>query len=96
MNLGESRCISAMDPGEFWCISAIYQVDMGMSYAELADLGTCRKVEHCGPLSMYRTLVERWKGRPLTPSIRAKVQPDGHEEAVAQKARRATIQRETR
>jgi len=45
--------------------------DMGMSYDELGDLGYCRKVEHCGPLSCYLKLRQRWNdGRRITPSIR--------------------------
>merc|ERR1719386_474709 len=34
--------------------------DMGMSYEELGDLGYCRKVEHCGPLSTFLKLRQRW------------------------------------
>jgi len=46
--------------------------DMGMSYEELGDLGYCRKVEHCGPLSTFLKLRSRWSdGREITPSIRA-------------------------
>ena len=45
--------------------------DMGMSYDELADLGHCRKVEHCGPLSTFLKLRQRWNdGRHLSASIR--------------------------
>ena len=45
--------------------------DMGMSYSELADLGHCRKVEHCGPLTTFLKLRQRWNdGRRITPSIR--------------------------
>ena len=45
--------------------------DMGMSYEELGDLGYCRKVEHCGPLSTFLKLRQRWAdGRRITPSIR--------------------------
>lgn len=56
--------------------------DMGMSYAELGDLGHCRKVLHCGPLSTYLKLRDMWKhktgewkspddnDKAITPSIR--------------------------
>ena len=45
--------------------------DMGMSYAELGDLGHCRKVEHCGPYTTFLKLRKRWDdGRRITPSIR--------------------------
>merc|ERR1740123_1917080 len=75
------------------------ELDMGMSYAELGDLGFCRKVEHCGPLSTYLKLrtkwahkTEDWKSpadndRAITPSIRVKVQPTTFEEKVAQKVK---------
>jgi NAD+ synthase (glutamine-hydrolysing) len=46
--------------------------DMGMTYDELGDLGYCRKVEKCGPLSTFLKLRDRWNdGRELSPSIRA-------------------------
>ena len=62
---------------------------MGMSYDELGDLGTLRKVEHCGPLSTFHKLRERWQGRQITPSIRATGAraPSTHDEIVAQKVR---------
>jgi len=73
--------------------------DMGMSYEELGDLGFCRKVEHCGPLSTYLKLrtkwahkTEDWKSpddncRAITPSIRVKEQPKTFDEKVAQKVK---------
>ena len=64
--------------------------DMGMSYAELADLGHCRKVEHCGPLSTYLKLRRTWAGRALTRSIRAAGEDQSawsHERRVAQKVK---------
>ncbi len=33
---------------------------MGMSYAELKEYGTLRKIERAGPLSMYKRLVAIW------------------------------------
>merc|ERR1712110_86318 len=56
--------------------------DMGMSYQELGDLGHCRKVEHCGPLSTFLKLRNMWahktgewkspadNDKAITPSIR--------------------------
>lgn len=56
--------------------------DMGMSYAELGDLGHCRKVEHLGPLSAFLKLRTMWAHKTgewsspednetaITPSIR--------------------------
>ena len=63
--------------------------DMGMSYAELGDLGKCRKVEHCGPLSAFNKLRHKWEGQKLTASKRAKGDkaPVTHDEQVAQKVK---------
>jgi len=58
------------------------EADMGMSYAELGDLGHCRKVEHMGPLSAFLKLRTMWAHKTsdwkspadnetaITPSIR--------------------------
>lgn len=65
------------------------ETDMGISYAELADLGTLRKVEHCGPLSTFLRLRNQWQGRTITPSVRATGDkaPKTHDEEVAQKVK---------
>mmetsp|Transcript_70689 Transcript_70689/g.229694 ORF Transcript_70689/g.229694 Transcript_70689/m.229694 type:complete len:742 (-) Transcript_70689:60-2285(-) len=65
------------------------EVDMGMSYDELGDLGFCRKVEKCGPLSTYLKLRNRWADKTLTPSIRATGDkaPKTKDEQVAQKVK---------
>ena len=57
---------------------------MGMSYAELGDLGKCRKVEHCGPMSAFTKLRHTWRGKSLTPSKRKRKdeQPVSHDEQV--------------
>ena len=34
--------------------------DMGMTYAELSRFGQLRKMEQCGPVSMFERLVEEW------------------------------------
>merc|ERR1719215_1159301 len=66
--------------------------DMGMSYDELGDLGHCRKVEHCGPLSTFLKLRSMWAHKTeewrspadnntaITPSIRVSVQPKTFDE----------------
>ncbi|EFP74450.1 glutamine-dependent NAD(+) synthetase [Puccinia graminis f. sp. tritici] len=36
------------------------EVDMGMTYDELSIYGRLRKVEKCGPYSMFRRLVQDW------------------------------------
>jgi len=65
------------------------EVDMGMSYDELGDLGTLRKVEHCGPYSTFLRLRHQWNdGRRISPSIRAMQRPpQTHDESVAQKVK---------
>lgn len=42
------------------------QVDMGMTYDELSAFGSLRKVEKCGPYSMYTQLLRLW-GHELAP-----------------------------
>ena len=38
--------------------------DMGMTYAELSRFGQLRKMEQCGPVSMFKKLVEEWDHLP--------------------------------
>lgn len=48
--------------------------DMGMTYAELTWFGKLRKLERCGPVSMYRKLISAWRDRRLSPGeVAAKV-----------------------
>uniref|UniRef100_A0A7S4T6Z9 Glutamine-dependent NAD(+) synthetase n=1 Tax=Alexandrium monilatum TaxID=311494 RepID=A0A7S4T6Z9_9DINO len=64
--------------------------DMGMSYAELGDLGRCRKIEHGGPLSTFLRLRTLWNdGRRITPSKRARGDnaPVTFDQQVAQKVK---------
>lgn len=64
------------------------EVDMGMSYDELGDLGVCRKVHKCGPLSTFLKLRDMWSdGRRISPSIRKRKQPESRDEEVAQKVK---------
>merc|ERR1712217_179225 len=69
------------------------------SYDELGDLGHCRKVEHCGPLSTFIKLRSKWSHKTgdwrspadnntaITPSIRVNAQPKTFDEKVAQKVK---------
>jgi NAD+ synthase (glutamine-hydrolysing) len=36
------------------------EVEMGMTYAELEMFGTLRKEKKCGPVSMFRILIDKW------------------------------------
>ena len=38
--------------------------DMGMTYAELSRFGQLRKMEQCGPFSMFEKLVQEWDHLP--------------------------------
>ncbi len=38
--------------------------DMGMTYAELSRFGQLRKMEQCGPVSMFEKLVQEWGHLP--------------------------------
>jgi NAD+ synthase (glutamine-hydrolysing) len=52
--------------------SQIDEDDMGMTYEELGIFGSLRKIQRCGPVSMFTTLVSTW--RSLAPSeVAAKV-----------------------
>jgi NAD+ synthase (glutamine-hydrolysing) len=42
------------------------EVEMGMTYDELSVYGRLRKVEKCGPYSMFGKLVQEW-GTRLSP-----------------------------
>lgn len=44
-----------------------FQADMGMTYDELSVFGRLRKVEKCGPYSMYTKLLHEW-GTTLSPT----------------------------
>jgi len=43
------------------------EADMGMTYEELGEYGRLRKIERCGPVSMFTALLGKWGGR-LSPS----------------------------
>lgn len=40
------------------------EVDMGMTYEELSRFGRLRKIERCGPLSMFEKLMYEWDHLP--------------------------------
>lgn len=44
------------------------EVDMGMTYDELSVFGKLRKVEKCGPYSMFTKLLHEWTPTGLSPS----------------------------
>eukprot|EP00180_Rhodochaete_pulchella_P001912 Plantae.Rhodophyta-Rhodochaete_pulchella.ctg2878.p1 GENE.Plantae.Rhodophyta-Rhodochaete_pulchella.ctg2878~~Plantae.Rhodophyta-Rhodochaete_pulchella.ctg2878.p1 ORF type:complete len:300 (-),score=21.85 Plantae.Rhodophyta-Rhodochaete_pulchella.ctg2878:847-1719(-) len=35
--------------------------DMGMTYRELTEFGRLRKIEHCGPVSVFQKLLSLWR-----------------------------------
>lgn len=39
------------------------EVDMGMTYEELSTYGKLRKVEGCGPYSMFCKLIHTWSDK---------------------------------
>lgn len=49
------------------------EVDMGMTYDELSIFGRLRKVEKCGPYSMFIKLYHEWSPRLSAEQIAAKV-----------------------
>lgn len=59
--------IEAIPSAELLPLSAGVQADeeeMGLTYAELSDLGILRKVDKLGPWSSYLRLLSQWKRRP--------------------------------
>ncbi|OLL24912.1 Glutamine-dependent NAD(+) synthetase [Neolecta irregularis DAH-3] len=50
------------------------EVDMGMTYEELSIFGRLRKVDKCGPYSMFNRLLHEWSGRlsPFEIAIKVK------------------------
>ncbi len=40
------------------------EVDMGMTYEELSRFGRLRKIDHCGPVSMFEKLAVEWNHLP--------------------------------
>ncbi|MBE2198067.1 MAG: NAD(+) synthase [Anaerolinea sp.] len=59
-----NEVIDAPPTAELEPITADYaqqdEADMGMTYAELSRFGYLRKVERCGPVSMFEKLVYEW------------------------------------
>lgn len=49
------------------------EADMGMTYAELATYGKLRKVECCGPYSMFGKLIHMWSDRCSPSEVAEKV-----------------------
>lgn len=43
---------------------------MGMSYDDLSIYGRLRKVQNCGPYSMFVKLVQKWGGRLSPQEVR--------------------------
>ena len=61
--LVDSSFISAIPSAELIPIGETVQsdeVEMGMTYDELSVYGRLRKVEKCGPFSMFGKLVQEW------------------------------------
>ena len=52
---------------------AVQQADMGMTYDELSVFGRLRKVEKCGPYSIFTKLVHEWGARLSPRQIAEKV-----------------------
>ena len=66
----DSSFLTAVPTAELEPITENYvqadEVDMGMTYDELSVFGRLRKVEKCGPWSMFTKLVHEW-GSFLSP-----------------------------
>ncbi|KAI8440358.1 hypothetical protein MSG28_001692 [Choristoneura fumiferana] len=51
----------------------IYPQDMGMTYAELSEFGRLRKMQNCGPFSMFQKLVHAWSDKCTPQEVAEKV-----------------------
>ncbi|KAJ1827336.1 glutamine-dependent NAD(+) synthetase [Coemansia sp. RSA 2599] len=64
-----SAFLEAMPSAELVPFTAEYaqsdEVEMGMSYDELSEFGRLRKIEKCGPYSMFVKLLHVWSHRRL-------------------------------
>jgi len=49
------------------------QIDMGMTYEELSIFGRLRKVQKCGPFSMFEKLLHLWNDKYSPTEIAVKV-----------------------
>lgn len=47
--------------------------DMGMTYVELSQFGRLRKIDNCGPYSMYGKLVQTWSSTKTPKEVAEKV-----------------------
>lgn len=61
-----------LEPLEEGSLVQTDEVDMGMTYAELAMYGKLRKVECCGPYSMFGKLIHMWSDRCSPPEVSLK------------------------
>ena len=60
------------------------EVEMGMTYDELSVFGRLRKVEKCGPYSMFGKLAQEW-GSFLSPAEVSVVKRDSADEVRSQR-----------
>ena len=70
--------MSAIPTAELQPITETYvqsdEADMGMTYDELSVFGRLRKVDKCGPYSMFTKLVHEW-GSFLSP-VQVRILPN--------------------
>jgi len=72
-----SRFLTAVPTAELEPLTETYvqadEADMGMTYDELSEFGRLRKVEKCGPYSIFTKLVHEWGARLSPRQIAEKV-----------------------
>ena len=68
-------CFDALPPDsrDPPCAGPCKKADMGMTYDELSVFGRLRKVEKCGPYSIFTKLVHEWGARLSPRQIAEKV-----------------------
>ncbi|CAH1103685.1 unnamed protein product [Psylliodes chrysocephalus] len=62
-----------LEPLKQGALAQTDEEDMGMTYEELSQYGRLRKIECCGPYSMYCKLVQTWSSKYTSKQVAEKV-----------------------
>ncbi|KAI3428464.1 hypothetical protein D9Q98_007289 [Chlorella vulgaris] len=62
-----------LEPLKDGAVEQTDEQDMGMTYEELGVYGRLRKISRCGPISMFRALLGRWRDRYTPAEVAEKV-----------------------
>lgn len=62
-----------LEPLQQGALTQTDEEDMGMTYAELSQFGRLRKINSCGPYSMYCKLIHTWSNSCTPKQVAEKV-----------------------